>query len=172
MLTHRALFAALALVALGCAHDPELTGTYAGTGRTPLPGELGLPEGAMLDVDATITFDGATEGNFDLALGLAYVVDESSSLTDTIDLDGTFVAANGELTLEIAGIEPGEGGAVIETDGTTRCVQLAGFGGTPVCFAREQSNAYSLDGAVLAITLEHVIATTPGSTSLALSRQP
>ena len=172
MFTHRALFASLALVALGCAQDPELTGTYAGAGRTPLPAELRLPDGAILDVDATITFDGASEGNFDLALVLAYVIDESSALTDTIDLGGTYVAANGELTLEIADTEPGEGGTVIETDGNARCVQLAGFGGTPVCFATEQSNAYSFDGAMLELTLDQVIATTSGSTTLSFSRQP
>jgi hypothetical protein len=170
MFSYRAL---VALFILGCAQDPDLIGTYSGAGTTPLPAqELGLPEGAILDVDATITFDGATEGNFELALVMTYTIDEASALTDTIDLGGTYVAANGELSLAIDEIEPGAGGTVIETDGSMHCVELAGFAGTPVCFAADQSNPYMIEGDELELTLEQQIATASGTTTVTVSREP
>ena len=47
-----------------------------------------------------------------------------------------------------------------------------GFANTPVCFASPQSNTYEEGDEALTFSLDHVIATTAGVTTLSVTRAP
>lgn len=156
----RSLVLALVLLLAGCGGDEAaFEGAFAGTGVTPLPSPP-LPPGD-LDIDAELRLDGDA-GTFALDLDLS-----SMGLMDAVDLRGTYVAANGAITLSPTGfeIDPASGNTA---DGL--CITLQGFVQTVVCFADAHDGEYA-DGSV-SLTLAHDIAGVAGTSTLALSRTP
>ena len=161
----------LSLVALGasaCAGDAGLAGTWRQSDATTrLPASLG---GGDLGVDATLVLDdGTSPGTFDLHLALSF-----EGLTDTVDLQGTYVEAGAELTLEPAGftIDSASGNTQRVAEDGSQCIVLQGFAGTEVCFSSPQTNGYVLAGDALEITIDQAIAGDAVSqTHLILTRQ-
>lgn len=146
----------------GCASEP-LEGRFAGMTTTPLSDPL--PPGD-LQIDATLALDASTSA-FDLDMDLEFM-----GLTDAIHLEGTYVAANGMLTLAPTGFDltgSENTASVRETDGA-QCIVLQGFAGTPVCFDM-QSSTYTFEDDELAFTLTHEIAGGAGTTEMPLARQ-
>ncbi len=159
------LAALLALAGCGTA-DPPLEGTFAGHASTPLPSPP-LPDGLILEIDATLRLD-ASDSTFALDMDLA-----SSGLTDVMDVRGTYVDANGMLTLiprEYV-IDAATMNTQRVVDGELRCITLMGFAGTEVCLP-EQTNAYTETSSQLSITLEPIISDVPGSIPMTLTRVP
>lgn len=166
--THLTLAASLvALGASACAGGDPLTGTWSDPdATTPLPAELG---GGDLGVDATLVLDdSASPGTFDLHIALSF-----EGLTDTVDLQGTYVDAGSELTLEPSGftIDPASGNTASVAEDGSQCIILQGFAGAGVCFPSPQTNPYVLAGDTLDVTIDQAIAGAAVSqTHLALTR--
>lgn len=128
---------------------------------TPLPAAVG---GGDLDIDATLTLDGATSpATFHLLMTL-----EASGLADTIEAEGTYIDGGSDLTLTFTGfvIDPDSGNTTTIAEDGSQCVILQGFAGTPVCFRTPQTNAYSVGDDTLTVILDHEIAGAPESQTL------
>lgn len=150
------------LAASGCANAP-LEGRF--TGMTATPVEPPLPPGE-LHIDATLALDAASS-TFDLDMDLEFM-----SLLEEIHLVGTYVAANGMLSLTPTGFDltGSENMASVREEDGAHCIVLDGFASTPVCFD-EQTSAFTLEGDELTFTLAHEIAGTAGNTEMPLARQ-
>lgn len=166
MQRHSLVFVLFALLA-GCASDPSVAGRYAGSGTAPLPSPpLPMEE---LSADATLVL--ADDGTFELDMDLAV---EALGLTDVMNVRGTYTAANGMLTLTPTGYVDGAGAAiapVVGEDGA-QCIVLAGFLDTPVCLPSPQTEAYTLVGEALTITVQDDVAGVDGTMVLHLTRVP
>lgn len=148
---------AASLVALGasaCAGGNPLAGTFRDPdAMTALPATLG---GGDLGVDATLVLgDGASPATFSLHLVLSF-----EGLTDTIDLQGTYVDAGSDLTVELTGfeIDPASGNTARVAEDGSQCIVLQGFAGTEVCFPTPQTNGHVLAGDALEISIDQAIA--------------
>lgn len=161
----------LALSLLGaftaaCASEEPVSGTWAQSdAQTPLPAAID-PMMRPLHIDTTWELDD-TE-NITVHMDL-----EALGLTDSITLEGTYIADGAELELAFTGfaIEPESGNEAMPGEDGAQCIVLQGFAGTPVCFP-PQVSAYTVEGDTLSITLEHVIAGDAGSTDFTLTRVP
>lgn len=157
------LLGAPAILGACGSSEPPLDGTFAGTAVTPLPSPP-LPE-ADLTIDATLDLDAATS-RFRLDMDL-----EAAGLTDVMHVRGSYLTANGMLTLRPDAIEPEPGtGSEVSTgaDGAP-CIALAGFAGTIVCMP-EGTSAFTLAGSQLSFTLAERIADVPGTVAMTLTR--
>lgn len=152
------------LLALGCSAPsaPPLGGTFTGMATTPLPSPP-LPPGDLA-IDATLRLDEAT-GTFELDMDLAAL-----GLVDVMNVRGSYVAANGILTLTPTGFDPASTN-VWSFEGGAACMTLAGFVDTPVCFT-EHDSEYTVVGDELSFTLSHNIAGVDGTTPMVLTRVP
>lgn len=164
MITRAHSLSMLSFVALaGCASEPPLEGRYSGMTTTPLPSPP-LPPGDLA-IDAS--FSPQAAGAFRLDMDLEFM-----GLVDTIHLEGTYVTANGMLTLTPTGFDltgSENMASVREADGA-QCIVLGGFADTPVCFD-VQTSAYVLEGDELSFTLAHEIAGAAGTTEMVVTRQ-
>ena len=163
MIKHTHGLALFAIVALtGCANAP-LEGRFTGITITPVPSPP-LPAGD-LEIDATLALE--RSGTFDLDMDLEFM-----SLLEEIHLVGTYVAANGMLTLTPTGFDltGSENMASVREEDGAHCIVLDGFASTPVCFD-EQTSAFTLEGDELTFTLAHEIAGVAGTTEMPLVRQ-
>lgn len=156
--------ALLALALTACTSDAPLDGTYSGAATTPLPSPP-LPTGDLA-IDATLRLDSATS-TFELDTDLAAL-----GLVDVMNVRGTFVAANGMLTLEPTEFEvdPASGNTVANREDGTPCITLAGFVSTEVCMP-EATSAYTRDGDTFTFTLTHEIAGVAGTTPFTLTAE-
>lgn len=165
LVTARALVTCLALGSVslvGCAtSEAPLDGTFAGTSTIPLPS----PPLPMLDltIDSVLDLDAATS-RFTLDMDLAADV-----LTDEMHVTGTYVTANGMLTLRPETITASPGSAPSTAEDGAHCIALAGFAQTVVCLP-ESTSAYTLSGNQLSFTLEDRIADVDGSVAMTLTR--
>ena len=163
----RPAIAILSLFAAACAGDPTSGSWAQHDATTPLPDVL-VPD-TDLNIDATWELDGTVSpGSFTLTMNL-----EALTLTDTIQLEGTYDRAGTDLTLTITDfvIDPASGNAstLREEDGA-QCIDLAGFAHTPVCFQTPQTNPYTVDGDTMTVTLDHEIAGVASQTFFTLAR--
>lgn len=148
----------LALAACSAGTGPAIEGSFAGSAVTPLPAPP-LPEGD-LQIEASLVLDGDA-GTFELDMDLAAL-----GLTDEMNVRGTYVAANGSITLMPTGYQiPAD--SPNTQDGL--CITLVGFAETVVCLPEMESGEYTDS---ISLTLEHEIADVEGSTPITLTRTP
>ena len=160
-----ALLASLAATASACSASDPIEGTWvAPEESTPLP----PPIDETLHIDATLILDASTASpTFDLHMDL-----EASSLTDVIDVHGTYARAGERLTLTVVDfdIDPASGNTSSVAEDGSRCIVLQGFGEASVCFPTPQTNPWSIEGDSLTIVLENAILGTAAPTTLTFTR--
>ncbi len=156
--------------ASGCVGEETLAGTWQDLdATTALPDFLG---GDLLDVDAVVDLDdAAVPGSFEMRLDISH----PEGLADSIDVSGSYEDDGTELSFDFEEfhIDAASSNDDFVGEDGSKCINLSGFGGAPVCFPAHQANPYTLDGGTLSIVIEQSISGAPVSeTHLSLVPMP